>query len=358
MHMKKLLFFAVTAAIAVSCAKTGEVIPVQGPSIGFDTWTSNLTKADGTSKHMEFPDGATFDVFGYKQAGETKTTVFDGETVTFDGTAWNYGTIRFWDRTTDKYVFYAISPAGIVVNNPTPAQTGLFVTNDLTFSGKDQDVLIAKKKEVLKASYGLEVGLEFQPVAALFDLKVKKAKNLKEADLTINSITINNIQTKGHVSVSEYEGDDTPKITWTPNTSAPTSHFNNTHGITPVTVPFTIKKGIEHGTANSQFLINNLVVMPQTLADGQQQMVINYTINFSGVTISRERTIDLNQFDLTDMEADKGRAESDQNTAPFVTSWESGKHYTYYLTINADIIVFNATISDWTDVNTFHYIVD
>ena len=47
MRMKKLVLFAAIAAIAVSCAKTHEVNPVPGQAIGFDTWTSNLTKSSG-----------------------------------------------------------------------------------------------------------------------------------------------------------------------------------------------------------------------------------------------------------------------------------------------------------------------
>ena len=357
MRMKKLFFFAAIAAIAVSCAKTSEIKPVSEQSIGFDTWTSNLTK----SPHLGFPTGAKFDVFGYKQTGETKTTAFNGDDVTYDGEAWNYSNVQFWDRTTDSYTFFAIAPANIVPVDPenltVPAQNGLFVTNDITFDGKNNDVMIAKKTTVIKDNYGLEVGLVFYPKAALFDLKFKKAKNLKEASVTINSVSITNIQTKGHLTVSKYEGDNTPLVTWSVASSPATDDFDNTHGITPVSMPVTIAKGTEHGTNNSEFLINNLIVMPQTLVDGAQQLTIDYTVTASGKNFNKTRTIDLNQFDLTDM-TDGGREEDDQNVEPFLTSWEAGKHYTYYLTINADIIVFSATISDWTDVNAFRYIIN
>lgn len=355
MCMKKLVLFAAMAAIAVSCAKTVEVKPVSEQAIGFETWTSTLTK----STHSAFASGATFNVYGYKHTGDesTHTTVFNGDVVTLGANgAWNYSNIRFWDRTTDYYTFFAIAPAGIT--SSAPAQTGLFVTNDITFGGKNGDVLIAKKNEVLKAGYGQVVNLDFVPQAALLDLKFKKAKNLKEATLTVNSVSIKNIQTKGHLAVSSYDGTDKPETAWTLAETPVTANFNNTHGITSVTLPKSIATGVEHGTANSQFLIDSLIVMPQTLVTGGQQLVISYTINFSGEEITHIRTIDLNKFDLTDVNQEAGRDESSQNTAPFVTTWEPGKHYTYYLTINADLIVFNATISDWTDVNAFHYIIN
>ena len=351
--MKKLTLFAAIAAIAVSCAKTSEVSPESGKAIGFDTWTSNLTK----STHTPFVSGATFNVYGYKHMGDesSHTDVFTGDVVTYNGTAWNYSNIRFWDRTTNWYTFFAIAPSGLVPAEP--ATPGCFVTNDITFTGKNGDVLIARKKDVAKSNYGLAVDLVFIPQAALFDLKVKKAKNLEEAELKINSVSIQNIQTKGHLSVSSYDGTGKPTATWDLASSPVPATFNNTHGITSVDLP-TIEAGVGFGPANSEFLINDLIVMPQTLINGGQQLVINYTITFGSETITHSRTIDLNKFDQTDMEQDAGREENDQNKGPFITTWDPGKHYTYYLTINADLIVFTASISDWTDVNAFHYIIN
>lgn len=344
------------AALAVSCAKTGEVNSVSGPAIGFDTWTNNLTK----SVHTPFATGATFDVYGYKHKndGDVNTTVFDGDDVTLDAKgSWNYTQIRSWDRTTDSYTFFAIAPTGIISANSSPSQTGLFVTNDITFGGKNGDILVAKKKEIAKTSYGLIVDLDFVPQAALLDLKFKKAKNLKEATLTVHSVSIQNIQTKGHLSVTEYDGTNKPVTGWTLADTPVTATFNNTHGNTSVTLPKSIAAGVEHGVDHSEFLIDNLIVMPQTLISTGQKLVINYTVNFSGESITHTREIYLNTFDYTDMTGE-GRNESDQNTPDFITTWDPGKHYTYYLTINADLIVFNATISNWNDVNAFHYIIN
>ena len=355
MRMKKLILFAAMAAIAVSCAKTSEVNPVSGQAIGFDTWADNLTK----STHAPFASGATFNVYGYKHMGDeaTHTDVFNGDIVTLDANgAWNYNGIRFWDRTTDWYTFFAIAPSGLLPSSP--AQTGLFVTNDISFDGKTGDVLVAKKKNIAKTNYGLTVNLDFVPQAALIDLKFKKAINLKEATLTVKKATLKNIQTKGKLTVSEYDGNASPVSVWSLAATPVTASFNNTHGVNSVALPESIAAGVDYGIGNSKFLINNLIVMPQELINGGQQLEIEYSINFSGETITHTRTIDLNLFDDSDVNQEAGRTEDAQNAGEFITAWEPGKHYTYYITINADIIVFNATISDWTDANAFHYIIN
>jgi len=353
--MKKLILFAAMAAIAVSCAKTSEVSSVSEQAIGFDTWTSNHTKTTPTyTPHSAFVTGATFNVYGYKHIGNesTHTTVFDGNVVTLDGNgAWNYSGIRFWDRTTDYYNFFAIAPSGNL--SAAPASPGLFVTKDITFDGSAGDILVAKKKKVEKGSYGLVVDLDFAPQAALFDLKVKKAINLKEAKLTIESVAIKNIQTKGHMTVTGYANvGGKPAVTWNFADPAETADFENT-----VELPLHINAGVEHGIANSEYLINNLIVMPQSL-NLSQQLEITYSITFSNETITHTRTIDLNKFDTTDVDQTAQRDEDSQNAGPFVQSWDAGKHYTYYLTINADLIVFNATVSPWEDVDAFHYIIN
>jgi hypothetical protein len=40
-----------------------------------------------------------------------------------------------------------------------------------------------------------------------------------------------------------------------------------------------------------------------------------------------------------------------------IGSWEPGKHYTLYITIGAHAITFSATITDWTAVSGYNYLV-
>ena len=40
-----------------------------------------------------------------------------------------------------------------------------------------------------------------------------------------------------------------------------------------------------------------------------------------------------------------------------VGSWATGKHYVFYITLDANPIVFGATITDWTSGNGYYYLV-
>ena len=397
MRMKKLFLFAAIAAIAVSCAKTSEINPVSDQAIGFDTWTSNLTK----STHTQFVNGSNFAVYGYKYtaATDSKATVFNGEKVSYDGSAWNYSGVRFWDRTTDQYAFYAVAPYALNPQNPTNPliqtmniETGVFTTKDISFNGVNSvnnpaDLLVAKRKTAIRENkeYGKQVALDFIPAAALLDVKVKKVDNLTEAVLKVEAIELRNIQSEGHYSNSGYSDMTTSLdrpisatvgsvtgLGWTPAKDSEekpiVSNFSNLHGDAIETLP-SIGANVGGGTANAADVIKNLVVMPQVLGtvaspnnvSNGQTLYIKYSISFSNEKITHEREIALCDFDTTDLDAVPGRTEEDQNgdaNAQFITTWMPSKHYTYYLTINADIITFTASVSDWTDANAFHYIIN
>ena len=388
--MKKLMLFAAMAAIAVSCAKTSEVNPVSEQAIGFDTWTSNLTK----STHTQFATGSNFAVYGYKETDDPhdRTTVFNGDKVTYDGSSWNYTGVRFWDRTTDRYKFFAVAPYALSTQNPQTSliqtmdvETGIFTTKDITFTGVNSmnnasDLLVAKRKSAVRESkeYGKQVDLDFIPASALLDVKVKKVDNLTEAILKIEEIELRDIQTVGHYSIVGYS-DLTATIDrpvsasvggvtglgWTLAETPVTGNFSNLHGDAIETLP-SIGANVGGGTTNAVDVIKNLVVMPQVLGSivnnepigNGQRLYIKYSISFSSEKITHEREIPLCAFDSTDLEATPGRTEAEQNQGEFITCWMPNKHYTYYLTINADIITFTATISDWADVNAFHYIIN
>ena len=394
MRMKKIILFAVIAAMAVSCAKTGEVNPVSGKAIAFDTWTSNLTK----SVHTQFASGSNFAVYGYKETedSQAKTTVFNGDKVSYDGSSWNYTGVRFWDRTTDKYVFFAVAPyaqnpqnQNIPLIQSMDVETGVFTTKDITFNGVNSannpaDLLVAKRKTAIRANkeYGKQVELNFIPAAALLDVKVKKVDNLTEAVLKIEEIELRNIRSTGHYSNVGYSDLETtldrpisatvnsvPGLGWTPALDSEdkpiVTSYNNEHG-TPIETLPSIAANVGGGVNNAVSVIENLVVMPQVLGSqvsnqrisNGQKLYIKYSISFSNEKSTHEREINLCDFDNTDLAATAGRTEEEQNQGEFIFNWMPNKHYTYYLTINADIITFTASVDNWADVDTFHYIIN
>ena len=98
--------------------------------------------------------------------------------------------------------------------------------------------------------------------------------------------------------------------------------------------------------------INNLVAMPQDFrTDSNIQTVnIEYTIEDEASNVSTyTASFNLKLFDRTD---DTG------NNDVLIGGWEAGKHYTFYITIDAQKIVFTASITDWTTGTTgYNYLV-
>ena len=389
MRMKKLMILAVAAIALVACSKTFDtgVRTNEGKAIGFGTWAEQLTKAarvPGTSTFTAsgYQDN-DFAVYGYKYK-TSKTTVFDDVVVsTTDGSSWTYSPLKFWDSNFDKYVFYAVSPASFGTEGTVDPQTGAITTASITFTGNDNDLLIANEKTVLKTAGSgnfdsfATVPLVFNHAAALVDVYVKKAPSLSADVVKISAMTIGNVYTAGTLNVNTYV-DGVPTIAlanWTPATSG---SYLPANGVAPVygdngssAIAADNKKTIsstdttfdpENTTpdttpAAATLLFNNLVVVPQSFvaptdranpADASnapaQKITISYYI---GDTDFANRTIWLSDFDSID---DASQA------ATYVGSWEPGKHYSLYITILANAIQFSATIEDWADVNGYHYL--
>lgn len=342
MLMKKIMILAAVAAIAATaCTKTFEAVQTQGSSVGFGTWANVLTKAR-TAGSSTFASGDDFNVYGFKTISAANTTVFNGDVVSYDGTDWTYTNLRFWDPNASSYTFYAVSPAGLVAT--ANAQTGAFTSSSVTFAGNDNDVLVADKKAVANADFNNPVNLSFNHIASLVDFKVKKHSEIAAATVAVTSFQISNIDNTGTFSVADtYATSNHPDVTW--NATA-RGTYSNTSGVTSVaTLPSNVS------TDGSDFLINHLVAMPQTFrtAENKQTVTIEYTITSGGDTITNTATFDLKTFDNVD---DK------DNEDTIIGGWDGGKHYTFYITINANAITFTASIADWlTPNNGYHYLL-
>jgi len=350
MSMKKVVILAAAALTLASCAKTYELQETAQSQIGFNTWNDAMTKAAKT----DFVANDEFDVFGYKwNNASDKATVFDGVDVKYDGSDWNYSPLRFWDNNYASYTFFAAYPKDQLTT--APAQTGLFVSNELTYNGSNEVLLVAQKKDVAKAAYGNDVQLKFKHVGSLVDIKVKKHTDIAAAKVEVTSIALSGIKTTGAFTVSEYDGDNNPVGTW-----AATSAVNDA-----TVAPYlsnstvTLAKNAGVGTANASNLLTNLVLMPQSLAkDGGPQITISYKIiTGEGATEDTitftDKSFFFGQFDKSDPDpTDK------DNTDPRISAWMPGVHYTYYITINANAITFTASIDTWSAETGHYYLVD
>ena len=343
MRMKKLMILAVAAIALAACSKTFDTKKSEGAAIGFNTWTEQLTKVR-TQGSSTFASGDDFAVYGYKEVTSpaSKTTVFDDVDVNYNGSAWAYTPARFWDQATDSYTFYAVSPTEVGTAATVAPQTGVIASASITFEGNDNDILVADEKTVAKADYGDDVAMVFNHIASLVDFKVKKHTNLGNATVAITSFGLSNIDNTGTFAVDTYTSTH-PDVVWT--ATAHTGAYSNTSGVTSVAaLPTNV------GTSGD-FLINNLVAMPQTFrTDSNIQTVsIAYTITdeaSNGSTFST--SFNLKLFDDVD---------DTDNTDTIIPGWVAGKHYTFYITINANKINFTASITDWTTESGYNYLV-
>lgn len=357
MRMKKLLIIAAAALLAAACAKTYEVKETTPPAIGFGTWTETLTKARAAGASA-FGNGDSFVVEGIKNPGASQTVVFNNtEVSTTDGTSWTYTNTRYWDLDATGYVFYAVSSPNtsltLVADANTTANNGTIAATSVTFSGENNDILIADAVPVAPAAYGTPVALSFKHVGALVDLKVKKTANLDGSTVAITAMQLEGIDGTATFSVTGYS-DNVPTVAWGAGDGNTT--YTRTSGVTDVTLP----TGVSSSAADD--LINTLVVMPQTLTD-TKILKLSYTITDAAGNVNTftDKSIKLNLFDNTDYPTDDdGNTDGNQyNGGTKVTSWAAATHYIYTLTIDAQAISFTASITDWATpaTNAYYYLV-
>lgn len=376
--MKKLMIFAVAAIALVACTKTYEKEETPQQEIGFGTWNDVMTKAPKTG----FVNGDTFDIYGFKwNAGpDDETNVFKGYTATYNDitTKWNYSPKRYWDSNFDNYTFFAASPAGrlaAAVDEDDYVQSGLFVSNELTYDGSNEVLLVARKKDVAKASYGNTVPLLFKHTASLVDIKFKKHSELADAVVTVNSIKLSVIQTKGKFTVVSYKDpndlvgpndpvgktvSDVIGLGWEPAQTPVLNAANAAAATAPYILDsgVTLASGAGVGTANAADLITNLVLMPQVLSTTEgPKITISYTITTGSggdadTIVYTDKEFYFGEFDSSDPDpSDK------DNSDPRVSAWMPNVHYTYYITINANAIEFSAGIATWATDDAHYYLV-
>lgn len=338
MSMKKTVFLAAAALSLVACGKTYLDEPVAQNSIGFNTWTNNLTKADTrTAGDSEFVDGDSFVVEGIKTVESTPSVVFNNVPVTKTGTDWRYENTRYWDSKASAYAFYAVSSPN---TNLSFGTDGKIAATEVTFSGADNDILLANSVDVAPEKFGKPVDFLFKHIGALVDLKVKKAAALNDATVAITGVSFEKIDGTANFAVTGYSS-NVPTVDWTDRDGA--TSYNNNSGVVKVeTLPNNVPT-----TATE--LINKLVVIPQEL-NNTKLLKISYTITdgVGNVNTFNNVEIQLNQFDKVD---------DTDNEDEFISAWEASKHYVYTLTISANAITFTADITDWTSVEGYHYLV-
>ncbi|MBO4466398.1 MAG: fimbrillin family protein [Bacteroidales bacterium] len=365
--MKKLMILAVAAIALVACSKTFDTGNAsEGRAISLGTWTGTMTKAPLTT----FAVNDIFDVFGYKWKGTVGSQtnpedVFDGTDVkqTSSG-VWEYAGInsqkmKYWDASYAGYTFFAVFPAGQLAAEAGGAdytQAGDFTTNQQTYDGSNEKILVAKKNTVENGSFGNTVQLHFNHTASLVDFQFKKHSDLTNTAVSVTAFGLSNIRTTGTYTVASYDGSNNPVgatvdgvvgLGWTPD-GTPTVNATPAAGVYALASAATSAAA---ATANVD-LLTNLVLMPQKFATGAgaQSLHIEYTITDENSQVNTYTAdVELGAFDTVN---------NTSNEDAKVPAWLPGVHYTYLITINAKAIVFTAQIDDWTTNSAFYYLAN
>ena len=323
------MFAAAVAVLATSCSKEFEnaepVLNNTDATIGFTDFTENAVRAAGKTA---FVSGDAFKVYGVKTVDGNEITVFPGTTVTKGTSDWTYSPLKAWDKQASQYDFFAYYPASQTTTYSASANNGLFAfSNAVTFDGtKGTDLMVAEPKEVQQANFStIPVNLTFHHAASLVDVKVKKSTALKDAEVILKELSIKSVDNVGTPKVTGYATTSSmkPTISWTKGTG--TTNYAATE-----TLPITLSETAYSAT------VTDLVTLPHTLSTSAK-LVVKYTIGGEEFT----RDVKLTEFVTTDTQTNP--------TPKFVSAWEQGTHYTYNLTINADVITFTADIADWTE---------
>lgn len=364
MRMKKILILAAMVAMTAACSHNYEVNPVSknGGAIGFGSYTETLTRAEarvqGTNTFLE---GDTFAVYGSKKKGsDAPQAVFNNVVVTLGASTWDYENHRFWDTNVDSYTFYAVSPSTVNSNETAALNTTtgrVDASTAISFDGNNNDILVADSITVAKGSSPYfnnyhTVDLQFNHIASLFDLYVRKSANIGAAKVTIDSVKLVNIDATGTFEVNNYSTSNHPAVTWTVDGGAAKANYTNASGVYahPAAMPDSIV-----ADAAGNLILDSLIVMPQTFRNDAniQQVQISYKITPNGgdTMVFKDVPCELYKFDNNHT----GDNPHDTNEGTKIASWDPGKHYTFYITIDANAIMFTASITDWTLGTTGYY---
>jgi len=286
-------------------------------TIGFSVG-SIVTKAGVTTANIT-TSGSAFIVRGSVCSGSTwtsgsATTLFNGVTVTSNGTAWTYSPVQYWYRSS-AYHFRAVWPAG-AFGSSAASYSDALTGSDATISGfttgsnADTDLVlsdletITTDSEAEPSSANDKVNLTFRHI--LSNVKVSVAKQDEGADIRLVGVQLSGVKNNGSYVGTSLSG------TWTPSGNAT---YSKTFA-TPVALDDT-----DFTSAWNE----GLFLIPQSL---------------SGITLT-----------VTYKEGADGAAQT-VSASLGSSSWVLGKSYEYQATISTSEIEFTVKVVDWVTGTT------
>lgn len=378
--MKKMnrtyLVLAAAALVAASCSKDVLIdrnAPAQTKQmIGFSTFADKATRA-GQSTDLE-DYHTTFSVYATKKSTVDSTDpiqyVFGGDastvggsktgtTVTFNSGAvapndWTYSPYRYWDKQA-TYCFIAFAPASAplalnyydkalevknaannIVTTAAYALVGQNLQGDAATtaqiysgfdnaSGNDCDMMVAPVVNENGASHSTDVTFIFSHILAKLNVTVAKSEKLDDAVVTIKTISIDNLLNKGTYSNNTYKAATA--------TTAGVSGWNTAdYSSSKYTLNYAGDETDLNDSDDDKYYFIESLIMPQDIADGQSTLTIKYSITTGTGTDAYTENF-TRKLDLADA----------------FTNFFDRYNYTLNITIDPDIITFDANVVEWAD---------
>lgn len=309
--MKKIYVFAAVAIAALASCTKSEVVYNQGQQeIGFRQFTGSMTKVNtNLSELVGGPD--SMGVFAHINASNPYKEYFSNAKFKLkSGNNWGGVPPRYWPLQNKlDFVLYApYQETGVGYNLNDDKKLTVTIADN---SGEQIDYLYGKKwyKDTEKPetpSNGVAVVLKHALSKVTINVKASDA-----SIFTVSSVKLMNTYQQGKYDVTYAEtGDDFTSVV-TKDGSTSDMEFVGTPDWTPTT---------EVGTCTASKLV---------VPSDQTSIVISYKM--AGSTADLTATIDL---------------------ASASAKWETGKHYTYNITLKADEILFVPTVEDWNTTDT------
>lgn len=394
---KSYLMIAAAASLFAACSSNeikNDVKDFDNSEISFSTYASRQTKgADNSGQTAKWNlenHHDDFDVWAWKyyNGAWISTAVYDKGKVAYSSSssAWTATPIKFWDKSADKYYFYAAAPhsdnwvlnskytsstnevgnnaylsyadftlAGGATNNLSYNTTATVTSYVESFKGvSDVDLMIAEDNEVLRATYNVTT---VPAVNELFDhilSRLNVTVALKDGgDLATNGATVKvtnfgitgvNLKNKG--TFNENGAVATAPYTGAALSGGTTARWTS---LGTVNTPYNLPGANISTTAltTSALYIAQYLIIPQSItsevldrakaklaSDGTTDpshpyFVISYTVNEEPFTAYYNLA---NAF---------GKAAAE--TLPFNEGWQN----TLNIKIDADIITFDAEVYEW-----------
>lgn len=361
--MKRLIFIASLAMLAVGCQKTEIQNEVLTP-IGFSTEVGKQTRAivQDDTYNSEQP----FAVYAYGHQENVVTKVMDNVEISFtEGdpnatTSTNKWAASVDNTVTTKYYwpndptttlnFYAYSPAystSVSKANKnhqklngtiSHSEEGGITVTGYTHTNMYVDFMVADP--VLNATYSDQDGttgnatslssvpLTFNHRMAQIVFKVKTNEEYPNINFKLQSITLNNIKNKGDITSGVFTNATSGDATYVIYPAKAETDANGAPGLsTDQQIDLVIDKDV-----NEDSEIIPVTMIPQAF-DNNQSFTVVYKIDGTGVATE---TITKN-FKFSDAEL-----------API---WYANKKITYTLTISLNEITFEPSVATWSTDN-------